>query len=64
MHQNIVTPEEDEEDDGPWDWARTSERYVALSRKPGYLRPVEAREMVAIERRMGALIAHYARGGI
>ena len=61
MHQ-YITPEE-EEDEGPWDWQRTSERYAALSRKPGYLRPAEAREIVAIERWIGAQIAHYTRGG-
>lgn len=48
-------PEEDEDDDGPWDWARTSIRHAALVYKPS-LRIEEARELVQLEWRIGRQI--------
>jgi hypothetical protein len=57
------TPEEEDEDEGPWDWARGAARHAFLLGKPGNLRLGEAREIVRLERRMGQAIAYAASGG-
>lgn len=52
------TPEEDEDDVGPWDWQRSARQWsdqeiARLIHTPGWISPTQARLIVAAGRELG-----------